>query len=185
MRVKKASGRLAPGHAPDFTSSMSNSYPGVRDSNRAGTASVAWSSGTWEPRIRAGFAAPLGLACTFGAAAVMSALPSSVAWEWDLGAMSALIVAIGWFSAWKGVLATAGFAWLMFDGFVEDRYGVLRWHGHPDIVRLAVLLGCGAVVAVLREAQIRHRRRAVQNSMEMELQAMAGSARGTLGKRRD
>jgi hypothetical protein len=95
-------------------------------------------------------------------------------WVWALAVMAALVAVFGWLSGWTAVFATAGFAWLMLNGFVEDRYGVLRWHGRGDIVGLAVLITCGAAVAGLREAQIRLRRRAVVRSVETELRAMAG-----------
>jgi hypothetical protein len=91
----------------------------------------------------------------------------------------ALVVSLtGWFGSWQATLATAGVAWLMVNGFIEDRYGDLRWHGEADAVLLGVLLGCGAAVACLREAQIRRRRRAVKNGMERELEEMARPAHG-------
>jgi hypothetical protein len=37
---------------------------------------------------------------------------------------------------WAALLFTAGFGWLMFNGFVTDRDGTLHWHGTSDLVRL-------------------------------------------------
>jgi hypothetical protein len=42
-------------------------------------------------------------------------------------------------------LAAAAVGWLLVDGFVAHRYGVLGYDGTPDLARLALLVG----VAVL------------------------------------
>jgi K+-sensing histidine kinase KdpD len=70
----------------------------------------------------------------------------------------AVVVALcAWFMGWAALLFTAGFGWLVFNGFVVDGDGTLRWHGGSDLLRLGVLLGCAIGVAALRSMQLRGR----------------------------
>jgi len=69
-------------------------------------------------------------------------------------------------------MATASCAWLLLNGFVADRYGELQWHGRGDVVRMVVLLAIGAVVALLREAQVRHGRLARAQVSDLELPSL-------------
>ena len=115
----------------------------------------------------------------------MSPLRSSVTVVAGTVVMALVVSLAGWFGSWAATGATAGVAWLMLNGFVEDRYGVLRWHGRTDVVVLGVLLVCGAVVASLRNVQIRRRRRAVARSVSAELEDMADPSHDASGERRD
>ena len=112
-----------------------------------------------DPRVQRGFAAPIGFAVTLAMAAVMSALRPHLSADVALAVMAGVVALSGWWAAWGAVLATAGFAWLMLNGFVADQYGELRWHGSSDVVRMVVLFGCGVAVAALRSRQLRRRRR--------------------------
>ena len=115
----------------------------------------------------------------------MSPLRSSVTIVAGTVVVAVVVSLTGWFGSWAATLATAGVAWLMLNGFLEDRYGELRWHGWRDVVVLGVLLVCGAAVASLRNVQIGRRRRAVVRSMAAELEGMANPSHGASGERHD
>ncbi len=76
---------------------------------------------TGDPRLRNGLGAPLAVAATFAAATVMSASRGHVPPGADLAAIVVLVV---------------------------GRYGDLSRHGRRDVVRLALLLGCGLLAGV-------------------------------------
>lgn len=61
-----------------------------------------------------------------------------------LTVLAAVLVA---YAAWsvdrRAVLAVVPLAWLVQDGFLLDRYGVLEWRGWSDLARLGVLLVAG------------------------------------------
>lgn len=144
-----------------------------------------WLAADWDPRVETGVAAPAGLVATFAAAAAMSPLRPSVTVVAGTVVMAVVVSLTGWFGSWAATLATVGVAWLMLNGFIEDRYGELRWHGWTDVVVLGVLLVCGAAVASLRHVQIGRRRRAVARSMAAELEDMADPSHDTSGERHD
>src|SRR3954454_16704536 len=126
-----------------------------------------------DPRVQGCFAAPFGFATAFAMAAAMSALHGHVPPAADLTAMGLLVASVGWLGTWPAPMATAGCTWLLLNGFVADRYGELRWHGRDDVVRIVVLLAIGAVVALLREAQVRHGGRARAQLTDLELPGLA------------
>ena len=41
---------------------------------------------------------------------------------------------------WRAVAAVVPLTWLVYDGFLIDRYGVLAWRGWSDLIRLALLV---------------------------------------------
>ncbi len=86
-----------------------------------------------------------GAVAVLGAAALAPALPAGPD---RFGLLPALVLL---FAAMTGrvllTLTVAGIGALVFDGFVIDSLGTLRWHGSADVARLALMLG--AVVAGL------------------------------------
>jgi hypothetical protein len=62
-----------------------------------------------------------------------------------VAALAMLVAASSWGMRGGTALVTALVGWLLVDGFVEHRYGVLGFDGLPDLARFAVLVG----VAVL------------------------------------
>lgn len=44
-------------------------------------------------------------------------------------------------------LGIAALTWALADGFIENRYGQLSWHGPSDLILLTVLTGTALVVS--------------------------------------
>jgi hypothetical protein len=63
----------------------------------------------------------------------------------DLAVISLLVAAASLRMRAGTALAAAAVGWLLVDGFVTHRFGVLGYDGAPDLARLALLAG----VAVL------------------------------------
>jgi hypothetical protein len=63
----------------------------------------------------------------------------------DLALVALLVAAASTRMRAGGALAAAVVGWLLVDGFVTHRYGVLGYDGTPDLARFALLVG----VAVL------------------------------------
>ena len=105
--------------------------------------------------VAAGFAAVVAGSC---AAALLP--PQLVAQR-----VAVLAAVVGVFAAFAGDiaagLATAAIAWLFCNGFLVDRFGVLRWHGRVDLVRLGILCvvalvgtGLGWLIRTVRSARL-------------------------------
>jgi hypothetical protein len=82
---------------------------------------------------------------------------------WRLGIVTA---AVAVFAAvaddLMALLVTVVLAWLVVNGFMVDRFGVLSWHGLPDIYRAAMIVVAGAlgqVVGRVRRAGLERRQR--------------------------
>jgi len=82
---------------------------------------------------------------------------------WRLGIVA---VAVAVFAAVAddliAVPVTVVLAWLVVNGFLVDRFGVLSWHGRPDIYRAAMIVVAGAlgqVVGRVRRARLERRQR--------------------------
>jgi hypothetical protein len=69
----------------------------------------------------------------------------------ELGALAALVTAAATGMRTTTGLAAALVGWLLVDGFVEHRYGVLGFDGPRDTTILALFLGL-ALVATRRRA---------------------------------
>ena len=130
-----------------------------------------------DPRLATSFAAGVGFTLTLTLAALMADLRSQLSPGVDLGIFAVVVALAGWWMSRLGALVTAVFSFLMLNGFVVDRYAVLRWHGRGDLVRLVVLLGCAGVVSAVRELQLRHRRRAANGHLADELAELTGTSR--------
>jgi hypothetical protein len=57
-----------------------------------------------------------------------------------LGAVALLVTAASVGLATRAAVVLAAIGWLVVDGFVVHRYGVLGFDGAPDAVRLALLV---------------------------------------------
>jgi hypothetical protein len=98
---------------------------------------------------------PVGLTIAGGSvaivgAALVAALVPPADSAWRLGVMVAVI---GVFAArsrqWQAMAALVPLAWLVVNGFLIDRYGVLAWHGAADAYRLLLLtLAAAAGLAI-------------------------------------
>jgi hypothetical protein len=94
---------------------------------------------------------PVGIVITIGAVATVAAaviaarLPLS-----DTGLrLAVMAAALGIYAACcvdvVAVLAVVPLAWLVFDGFLLDRFGVLVWRGWADVGRIALLVAVALV----------------------------------------
>jgi hypothetical protein len=97
---------------------------------------------------------PVGIHIGLGAAAVLAGvmvaalLPAS-AGSWRLAPVAAMLAIVGAGTVDPAAVAAAAtLAYLLVVGFVVNQYGVLTWHGTPDIYRLMVTaLSAGAGLA--------------------------------------
>jgi hypothetical protein len=121
---------------------------------------------------------PLGFTASFGVlAAVMCLLvPSAVTGPQVDARLGVLAVGMTAVAATVGAvvpaLTAAGIGFVLFDGFVEDRYGELVWHGGGDLVRLGVVVAAalaGLTARTLREYVRRRRARRAVSHVDAEL----------------
>lgn len=104
---------------------------------------------------------PTGITITIGVAVLVgSAVAAAFAPSGDPSLRLALVtLAVTSFAMasqdWAAVAAVLPLAWLIYDGFLLDRYGVLAWRGWSDVIRIGVLV----VAAVLGLAAGALRRR--------------------------
>jgi MFS family permease len=94
---------------------------------------------------------PVGIGVAEGAVVVAASAalavlipPADPDWRFAVVAL-----AVGGFAAatagLRSVAAIVLLAWLVVNGFLVDRFGVLAWHGWPDVVRAVLLIAAGAV----------------------------------------
>jgi hypothetical protein len=109
---------------------------------------------------------PLGINTAVGAVTVVVCClaPGGLDAQGRDARLAVLTLGVAVFAATVGDLAavavTAGVAFLLFDGFVEGRYGDLVWTGRADVVHVALLYAAGLTGLVLGAAhRSRHRRR--------------------------
>lgn len=92
---------------------------------------------------------PVGIAVAAGAGAVV--LAAVVAGALPVGDGPARLLVVAFAVAAVAAVTTdpvaaavtAVLAWLVVDGFLVDRSGVLAWHGTADLYRTGVLAGAG------------------------------------------
>jgi hypothetical protein len=105
------------------------------------------------PARRPGLGAALLLAVSFAVAAPVSVLLAADGGAHQqtavLGVLCAAAVAVGC-AARPAACGVVGLVfWLVFDGFVVHRWGVLGWDGRADAIRLGALVGAGMVGSLL------------------------------------
>lgn len=117
-------------------------------------------AGRTSERVPSAFAAPVGFAVMLTAAVVCEQLRHAEPLAVALVVFAVLAGACGWLMGWAGLLFTAGFGCLVFNGFVVSGDGSLHWHGAADVARLVVLFGAALTCAVARNIYSRlHDRR--------------------------
>ncbi|HVT97797.1 MAG TPA: DUF4118 domain-containing protein [Acidobacteriaceae bacterium] len=135
----------------------------------------------WDSRVPASIAAGIAFTATLVSATALAAAHAAA--PVALGVMVVIVTLSGWLVTWSGAVVTAALAWLMLNGFVTDRYGVLRWHGHRDLVELAVLFASATTVATVRATRIRRSRRRAMDHLTQQLSELTDAAHRTLGGR--
>jgi hypothetical protein len=109
-----------------------------------------------------GWLAPcVSFGATLVVAAILSEVGSRAGDAGDLAVMSSVVAVVAWWSRPLMSLTTAIVGWLMFNGFVVNQFGELRWHGATDATRLAVLVTIALTASGARCVQIRMARRAL------------------------
>jgi hypothetical protein len=110
----------------------------------------------WEPRDRT----PVGLTIAGGVTILVgAALVTSLTPAHDSVLRAGLVaVALAAFAVNTGeplaMAALVPLAWLVFNGFLVDRYGVLAWHGWADVYR-AVAFAAASVAGLAISARQR------------------------------
>ncbi len=96
---------------------------------------------------------------SFGVTLVFAAVLGGIGLRAHLGlglaVMAAAVVLVSWWSRPLMSLVAAAFGWLMFDGFVVNQFGELRWHGAGDAVRLLILLAVAVMSSGVQALKIR------------------------------
>jgi hypothetical protein len=110
-----------------------------------------------EAKTPAGILIAIGAIAVVAAAAVAGQVPVADAGV-RLAVMAAAIAAYAAFSFdIVAIAAVVPLAWLVQDGFLLDRYGVLVWRGWSDLARLGLLVAAallGLAVGALRRHEI-------------------------------
>jgi hypothetical protein len=110
---------------------------------------------------------PVGILIAIGAVTVVAAaaLAGQVPVADSGVRLFVMAAAIAVYSAFSvdvvAVAAVVPLAWLVQDGFLLDRYGVLEWRGWSDLARLGLLVAAalvGLAVGALRRREIGARR---------------------------
>lgn len=111
-------------------------------------------------RTPVGITIGLGVIGVVAAVEVAAMLPAS-AGLWRLAPPAAALAVLGAGTADPvAVAAVAGLCCLVVNGFLVNRFGVLTWHGTPDMYRLlvvAVSAGAGLLVGAVRQWRRRPR----------------------------
>jgi hypothetical protein len=96
----------------------------------------------------------VGMVAVVAAMMLAAVLPAS-AGAWRLVPVAVVLFLIGALTVDPAaVVFVATVAYLLVIGFLVNRYGVLTWHGMPDIYRLfviAVSAGAGLLVGAVRQ----------------------------------
>ena len=105
--------------------------------------------GSARPATPASMAMPTGLAIGLGAVLMVAAglIAAAVPGSQPAWRFTVIAVAVGVFALGLDLRALAGVAiigFLISNGFLEDEFGDLTWHGYGDLWRVAVLVMAGA-----------------------------------------
>jgi hypothetical protein len=107
------------------------------------------------------YAVAIAFVATLVVAAALGTIGGWTSGGLGLALMTAVVAITAWWCRPLPSLLTGAFGWLMFNGFVADQFGALRWHGSIDAVRLGVLVGAAVVASLLRAVVMAMNRRVV------------------------
>jgi hypothetical protein len=101
-------------------------------------------------RVARGSSTPAGIALGVGSgvtvvSVIVAALVPSSAGDWRLAPVAAALFWLGTWMPRRTIIAVAVIAYLLVDGFLVNRSGVLTWDGLPDIYRVLMLTGAAAI----------------------------------------
>jgi hypothetical protein len=102
---------------------------------------------------------PAGIAVAGGAAVIVgTALAAAlVRPEDEVLRVALMAIALAVFAATSArpivMVALVPLSWLVVNGFLVDRYGVLAWHGRADLYRLLALATAAGAGLIVREAR--------------------------------
>jgi hypothetical protein len=121
---------------------------------------------------------PFGINLGAGASAVLAAvliaamIPATAQW-WRFAVVMAVVGVFGALSRDARALAgVAVIAWLLVDGFLENRLGNLSWHGASDLALVLLVASAGAA-GLLLGASHRHLRELRSRSrVDIELRVL-------------
>jgi hypothetical protein len=120
---------------------------------------VAVASTSKDPRLAGAAAA----AVSFVATLVLATIESTTELGRHLGpaavAMAVVVATSAWWARPAAAVLAGAFGWLMFNGFVVDQAGSLRWHGTADTVHLVGFVAIAASVALVHAGWIAMTRR--------------------------
>jgi hypothetical protein len=74
---------------------------------------------------------------------------------------------------WRAVAALVPLTWLVHDGFLLDRFGVLAWHGWSDVTRGALLVAAALGGLALASARRRIEDRRTRWALGAEVHSLA------------
>jgi hypothetical protein len=138
--------------------------------------------------------APTGISLAVGAVAVVTAamvaaaLPASAP-AWRAGMLGVTVCAFAAITVdWRAVAGVGLLAWLVADGFLENRRGDLSWHGSSDIRLITVVvatagigLASGATWHRVRSLRARWRAGEELDRIAMQLRRVDAQAPGVPG----
>jgi K+-sensing histidine kinase KdpD len=95
----------------------------------------------------------LGALAVVGAGVLSSLLPAADAAARYGVLVLTLLAFAAWAKAWPAALTVALIGFLVFDGFLVNRLGLLSWHGWTDVTRVVAILAAvtfGRLIGDLR-----------------------------------
>jgi hypothetical protein len=110
-----------------------------------------------DPRLPDSFVGMVAFGATLAVAVALARAGAAVGWSTQLAAMAATVALLSWWCRVLPSLFVSVIGWLMLNGIVVNGAGRLGWDGHQDPIRIAVLLGAGLVVALVRTLELRLR----------------------------
>ena len=102
---------------------------------------------------------PVAFTGTLGAAAILAVFSQQIDPAARLGIMASATAVISWFARPRVAMLAAILSFLMFDAFVVDRFGELRWHGAHDLTRIAFLVATAIGASCFRATLTAMRRK--------------------------
>jgi hypothetical protein len=83
---------------------------------------------------------------------------------------------------WLAVAAVVPLAWLVYDGFLLDRFGVLAWRGRGDVVRFGLLAGAALLGLAMGVARHKVEDRRTRWALGAEVHALVKEREKEMGR---